>query len=261
MAVKWRSVGRRVWLLNGLILLPALILLLVSAAASLFPAVFDGGTPAFIAVGPQGQRENDEAARPRAVRYGTPRPIRGSAYRIVEIHHGKAEQSEGAGLSGSYGYGKDRDVGPLVNAAFLATDGSGRLLLDRPALITELDFPLPGFNEDSAQRFIAYEIVLEDSDGDGRLTEDDRRALYLSDLTGVGLRAVLPPALRLRGYGASADGREMIILALDSAGTSSGSHEDEWPQRAFRLDLVTGAIQPFTALDSLAGTAGRILAR
>lgn len=262
MAVDWRRIGRRVWLANGLLLLPALLLVVVGVSALLLPELLGGGAPAAVAVGPSDRSGDDGPARPRAVRYDTPEPIRGSAYRLVQVHHGKAEQSRIEGISGSTGYNLyDRDAGPLVNIVFLAPDGSGRLLLDRPALITELDYPRDGFDEDSLQRYIAYRIVLEDSDDDGRLTEDDERSLYVSDLAGGGLRPVLPPTLRLRSYAAATDGRQMIVLALDSAGTAPGAHEDEWRQRAFRFDLATGALEPFTALDSLAGTAGRILAR
>jgi hypothetical protein len=191
----------------------------------------------------------------RAVRYGNPRALRGTATRLVLISYGRGDEP-----SRSY---ESRGGGETwVNAVFL--DGAeARLLLDRPAYIRDVAYPeLDGPDSPDADRlqtWITYVMALDDSDRDGRLDHRDQLGLYVTDLEGRGLRPALRPPLRYTSHHVLDAGR-MLVNALEP---SAGQPVDEarMRQRAFVYEVESGRLSAYAALDSAAARAGQILAR
>lgn len=251
---------KRLWMVNGVLLLVLVILGTGSLLISWLSGTFTGKD----AVIPP-DTTADTAVRPRAVRFSPPRHIWGTTTRIVVVRYGREQQgaefSAGAALSGAefYSYSGRRDQnGPVVNLLFLDGTGPGRVLLDRPAYVSWFDYPRD--SSDSQVRWITYHIAFEDTNGDGRLDADDRDALYVSDLDGRNLRPVLPPGMRLLDEDPVGDGRHLIVTALEVPKDWRGS-DDELLQRAFLYDVRTGVTTPHLALDSLALKAARVLGR
>ena len=193
--------------------------------------------------------ERPQAEEPITVRYGMPDSIRGTATRIVRVHDGSAPGRRSGYSSSGYG-----DAESAVNVMFVDADGV-RLLLDRPAYIRELAYP-SAQEDDPAVEWISYVIAFDDTDRGGSLDARDAMALYVSDLDGRNLRAVLGPPLRYRTHAALGPGR-ILVHALEG----TGKDEERMRQRAFIYDVRAGRLAPYAAMDSAADEAGRILRR
>ncbi len=244
---------KRVWLVNGILLLALLgalgIWLLVNLASGLLHRETRVATV--------GEGTATEHA-PRAIRYDTPQTIWKSTARVVLVHYGEAFQRPFEGL-GSKGYSSERYT-PYVNVIFLEPgDHPAHLLLNRPALIRSVSFPRS--QDDSLQSWITYEIAFEDTDGDGGLDEDDAVSLYVSDLHGAAFHPVLPADWSVLAQEPLGDGRHIIVLALRSTAPDDRRTLETAPERAFLHDVQTGRTEPYPALDSLAARAGRIVGR
>jgi hypothetical protein len=250
---------KRLWMVNGVLLLALLILgtgaLLVSWLSGAFSSKNAVIAPDTTRSGP---------VKPRAVRFSAPREIWGTKTRLVVVGYGKRQQ--GAGLTGSdmslreyYSYdGSSDQSGPRVNVIFLTGTEPGRVLLDKPAYIGWLDYP--STKSDSLERWIRYHIAFDDTNKDGRLDSDDRQDLYVSDVDGSNLRRVLSPGMRLLDDDPLGDGRHLIVTALQVPNDWRGS-EDELRERSFLYDVQTGATTPYVGLDSLVQRAARVLGR
>jgi Na+-transporting methylmalonyl-CoA/oxaloacetate decarboxylase gamma subunit len=190
-----------------------------------------------------------QAEEPVAVRYGMPDSIRGTATRIVRVHDGAAPGRRSSYTSSGYG-----DAESAVNVMFVDADGV-RLLLDRPAYIRELSYPDAGENA-AAVEWISYVIAFDDTDRSGSLDPRDGMALYVSDLDGRNLRAVLGPPLRYQTHRAFGPGR-ILVHALEG----TAKDEERMRQRAFIYDVRLSRLSPYAAMDSAAERAGRILQR
>ncbi|HEX8213015.1 MAG TPA: hypothetical protein VF584_22760 [Longimicrobium sp.] len=261
---------KRVWLVNGFILLALGVLAL--------------GTLLFITIGEfRGRSEPAvrvagaaEAGRsvPRAIRYGAPVTVRGTTTQLVTVHHGEADQPEtGGSLTSGATSGRARHYGadgPLVNVIFL-TPGAprGRLLLERPAIIQNFRYPppeqvrdnmVPYAEPDALQNWIVYDITDRDTNGDGRLTSADRAALHVSALDGTGLRRVLTEPYEVISHAPTPDGRGLLVLALE-APKGKEVKQEEMRQRSFIYDMASGRLAPYAALDSAADRAARIVGR
>jgi hypothetical protein len=247
-----------VWLVNGVVLL----LFLLGGGVMVLGQMITNFAAEEEAVPAAPERERGEA-RVRAVRYGAPVQVRGSGTRLVVVQHGEGYEPSQSTRSG-YGYSGEEGyrAGPDVNVAFLDAQG-GRLLLDRPGYIAELRFSAPpargAASPDSLLPWIVYEMALEDTNGDGGLDHRDRRALYVTDLEGRGLRPVLPPGMRLEEWSVLADG-SLWVAALQEAAGGRRVDDAELPQRSFTLGR-DGRLRAEAALDSLAAAAGRVLRR
>ena len=251
---------KRLWMVNGVLLLALLILGIGTLLVSWLSGAF-GGKNAVIAA----DTTRGAPVKPRAVRFSGPGEIWGTKSRVVVVRYGKGQQGAGFG-SGSgmndrefYSYGGDKDSdGPMVNLIFLNGTQPGRVLLEKPAYVSWFRYPRE--KDDSLQRWITYRIALEDTNDDGRLDSDDRVDLYVSDLDGSNLRRVLPPGMRLLDEDPLGDGRHLIVTALQEPRDWRGS-DDELPQRSFLYDVTTGVTAPYAALDSLVQRAARVLGR
>lgn len=205
--------------------------------------------------GSEAERVAGAAAAPaetgQPVRYGLPDSIRGTATRIAMVTDG-GEPAYGRRRE-SYGYAEG---GGEVNVMFL--DGAGvRLLLDRPAFIREVSYPRNA--ADAGRQWISYVLALDDTDRSGKLDGGDAVALYVTDVDGRSLRPVLSPPLRYRSHQALGLARILVYALQPPAGAAVD--EDRMRQRAFVYDVASGRLEPYTALDSAAEQAGRILHR
>jgi len=242
---------KRVWLINGVLLVVLLGALAVWLTYSL---VSD-----WLRREPRIATTRDDAPRrgeARAIRYDAPKAIWKSTTRIVLIRYGEAFERPSPELGSGYSY-TDRYT-PYVNVIFLEPgDGPGRLLLDRPAFIRTVDFPRS--KDDSLQSWITYEIALEDTDRDGGLDEDDAVSLYVSDLHGGAFHRVLPEGWSVFEQQPLRDGRHILVLAVRSATSEGRRSREQAPERAFLYDVQTSRSEPYAMLDSLATRAGRIV--
>jgi hypothetical protein len=245
---------RIIWLIVG-----GLVLVTLLIAGGLVVAQLVGNAGA----GKEAVRIVESAAtertEARAVRYGEPTPIRGTATRMVLVGNGQGHERGAGYASGDYGGGN----GPQVNVIFLDAEGA-RLLLDRPAFIRDVDAPGPTRTPPAGEpvierRWIAYVMAVDDSDGNGRLDERDATGLYVTDLDGRALRPVLRPPLRYRTHEAL-DASRMLVYALEPP-AGKPVDEERMRQRAFIYDVATGQLSPYAALDSAAARAAQILAR
>src|SRR5688572_28267473 len=110
------------------------------------------------------QEEGPAPAEALAARYSHPVALRGSETRLVFIDYGQGPGGSGYSRSSRYASGSQH-----VNVAFLSREGA-RLLLNRPALIREVDYP--GLRDPSpepeqpdtfSRRWITYQIALDDT--------------------------------------------------------------------------------------------------
>jgi hypothetical protein len=252
---------KRVWLVNGVVLLVGLVAGL-GAAVVAFVSDWHGNKAVAVAA-PSIEQAGNAESRVRAVRFDIPDTIRGTSTRIVLVHNGAGYLPSGSGVSEPKKYGLYESDGPIVNVAFLPGNGApGHLLFDRPAFVKEVSYPGGSYGHgDSLQTWIAYEVVLTDSNGDGSLDENDDRELLVSDLDGNNVRHVLPRGLRLDKYSVR-DTKTMVVTALDLSKQTSadGDAVRRAPELAFLYDVATGRLQPFAALDSLVARAGRAIA-
>lgn len=246
MTTRLDRVLRWVWLIIGVLLLIGIVSSLVFVASE---AIRSGGGGSVASDSAAASVDADSGKADTPLRYDSPEAIRGSAVRIVMIRRGSGytyrSTASSAPASGE---------APAVNVAFLEGDGA-RLLLSQPAYIRRVAFPgSPRAAGGDTLRWIVYEMALEDSNGNGRMDESDRRSLYVSDLQGHGLRRVLPPGYELRDW-APQPGGTLIVTGVQLAQDAGAM-----VQRAFVVDAA-GAVRPHAALDSVIDAAGRIGAK
>jgi hypothetical protein len=246
---------KRIWLANGLLILLGLVL---AGGVALFALISNAiGRRAEAVAAPTTVADPGTRADPRAVRYSMPREVRGTSTRLIHVFHGEA-YARAEGYDGSRRqYSLYTSEGPTVNVIFLRPDGTAHLLLDRPAFVRTLDYP--DAREDSLQRWIAYEIVTDDSNGDRRLDDQDAAILYLSDVDGTNFRRVMPEGWAVTSHIALQPGQ--LLISAIRVPAREGGKADEQPQRAFIYDLTTNTLVPHVSLDSIAERAGRVLSR
>lgn len=242
---------RWIWLLIGSLLL---VFLVVGGVLILAQVIQNAGaSDEAVRIARESEPRREET---RAVRYQTPKSIRGTSTRMIIVRYGR-DFSSARDVSSSYD-----DMGggsPDVNVIFLDGD-SARVLLDRPAFIHRVTLPGSGETRaDSVTTWITYQMALEDADGNGRLDERDPPSLYVTDRDGRGLRPVLRAPLRYRSHQAL-DGARMLVYALEPP-AGARVDVDRMRQRAFIYDVASGTLAPYAALDSAAARAGRLLGR
>lgn len=251
---------KRVWLINGFLVLAGAGLAIALMLFVFAQSVGDGESGVHIG---SGSGSGDGPPRPRAVRYGEPERIRGTSTQLVLIDNGEGDEPMGAGLSGSSAYMSPRSA--LVNVVFIDSGKpAGRLLLDRPAFIESVRYPGAGYRSapaDSLQPWISYEIALADTDGDGALDRDDAMSLYVSALDGTGFRRATPEGVDVSSHAMRPDRRSILVLALESPAGRRRVPDEQRRQRAYIYDVATGSLAPWTALEEPAARAARIVGR
>ena len=253
---------KRVWLVNGVVLLAAVVIGL-GAAVVAGVSEWHGDKAVAVAAPSPEQGPNDGNAAGRAVRFDAPEPVRGSNTRLVLLHNGADYLPESAGIGSARKQYNFYSEGPIVNVVFLPTGiGPGHLLFDRPAYLRQVSYPgETDGRADSLQTWISYEVVLIDTNGDGKLDDDDERQLMVSDLDGNNLKPVLPAGWRLKDYSPLKDRRTLVITGFASPKVGEKFDERRALERAFLYDVRCGKLESFAALDSLVARAGRVLVK
>ena len=185
---------------------------------------------------------------PRAVRLGRPLSIVGTETMLVPIEYGTAQTQSTA--SGSSYYARE----PMVNAMFLRGDQAS-LLLDRPARIASALLP---DTLGPAREWIAYDLAFEDTNGDGRLNDEDGRTLALSSVQGSDFRVVLPPGVFMGSFHVLGSNR-LLVFAFSEPPPKRGE-PDPRQQSAFIYDVATGTLKSLDAANVLVEQASTILA-
>jgi hypothetical protein len=185
---------------------------------------------------------------PRAVRLGRPLPIMGTATMLVPIEYGSA-QTQSTAYSSSY-YARE----PMVNAMFLRGNQAS-LLLDRPARIASALLP---DTVGPAREWIAYDLAFEDTNGDGRLNDEDGRTLALSSVHGSDFRVVLPAGAFMGSFHVL-DSNRIVVFTFSEPPPKRGE-PDPRRQSAYVYDVAAGTLQPLDAANALVEQASTILA-
>lgn len=142
-----------------------------------------------------------------------------------------------------------------VNLLFCRLDGTlPRLLLDQKAFIVGIDIPSA---RDTLQDFNLYRIVLEDTDGDQRLTSRDEHRLYISHLDGTGLMTVLPDGVHCTSYSLDSIARQLILVTR--ANDQGAIRSEDQPEEILVYDLRTRAVRSFLDDDEVIKRARRLL--
>ena len=236
MRLRARVISQWVWLINGVILLAALavtgIAVLVGWMTSR-PGRPAAGEAATIPI----------STAPAHITYDPPATTADGRHSVVLMRDGRGLPS----LPTTAG----RGAGAVVNVAVITSDGSGRLLLNRPARVAWLTFPgapdwMAGpLGTDAPPGKVLLAVISSDSTGDGVLSGEDGAELFAAALDGGPPQTVLPAGLHVRGIQAT-DGA-WLITAYDPA---------EKAQRAFGYDGNAATALP--TLDSLVRAAAAI---
>jgi hypothetical protein len=248
---KW---SRRLWAVNGVVLLVFLSVLLVMLAVERFGRGDSyREVPVEVSAAPSGQ-----PVGARAVRLDSPLSIYGTSTRLVPIRYGTSTvDAEFYGVSG-YGSGP-RQVAPIVNILLLPASGSPRLLFSQPAYVKEINRASgPG---DSLQQWIAFEAAFDDSNGDGKLDQADERTLWIADREGLNLRRVLPAGWTVSWYRPFRGGLQLLVSGLAPPSGGAAMALERRPQRVFLFDIGSGSVQPYEDLNRLIDSASTLLAR
>lgn len=244
---------KRLWLINGIclmLLFIALAVTLIRDATRVTSRPWEELTT--VAVVPE---TDTESKQPRAVRYDEPQTIHGSETRLISVRHGQGYYDLHDTSAGFFAVGYSSSSGPVVNAIFVQPDGEGHLLFDRPAIVLSIKTPPRDL---SGQEWIAFQVVFEDTNGNGRLDRDDRRDLIVTNLKGFGAQRVLDDGYDVTWFGPTVDGTEVIVYALQVVPSSA---KNDLRQRAFVFDPALGQLQPYGIVNELSEAAGTIFGR
>ena len=134
--------------------------------------------------------------------------------------------------------------------------GASRAVLDRPALITNVELlSAAGTTEGEkangdAERSIIYAIVDRDTDGDSALTARDEAGCYISDLAGNGLHRINDPGSSLRIW--YIDGRSIYLRVVVDGDHDGSFDNDDREERILRYDMGGQGTASRIVSDSLA---------
>ncbi len=244
---------KRIWLANGILLLPFMLLCIGLIAYAIVWESRSDPEPQTVDVSDD---PADDGGAIRAVRFDSPVEVYGSSTAMVQVRYGSAWIPEE--FYGVSGYRSGYWGQPVVNVLFVDPAGSVRKLLDRTAYVRKVNYPVN--SNDSLQQWISYEIAFIDTDGDGQLGNSDDFGLYISDLDGRRFQTVLPNELRLRSHAAYDEGRQILVYAFETS-SEDEVKEEQLPLRAYLFDLEQGVLSSFMefndAIDMVAATVGR----
>jgi hypothetical protein len=198
---------KRLWLVNGIfVLLAALSIVYETWLEDLLRGSRWREPESGPIVGELLKQSQQQGMSLQEVEFVLPRPIHDSEYSYIKISEVDLKVPENLPVSEGpqamldlpvpefYGRWASEELG-AVNLLFFKGDfQDAHLLLDRRAYVAVIDVPTP---KDSLQSVILYELVVADTNGDGRLNALDRRELYVSDLVGRNLRWVPTDGLRV----------------------------------------------------------------
>ncbi|MDP1831418.1 MAG: hypothetical protein Q8K67_05120 [Geothrix sp.] len=210
--------NRVVWALLGTLALLGLGASLVAGLAALWPSSRHAGTIPT----PGTPHTQDTTAAPPSLRLGIPEKIQGTEFVLIPVE-AMVEGRNGAGGGGFGSYSKGDAGGPLFNMVFLnSTTGASHALLAKKALITRYEMLEDRRGEAVKAAGLVFRMVEADTNGNGRLDQEDEDKVYLCDPAGKGLREIGPPDSLCERWEFDA-GRRILYVLTRPKGPSDGS--------------------------------------
>ena len=123
---------------------------------------------------------------------------------------------------------------PEININILFYDLSKpyyKLLFDRAANIISVDYP--SSDKEKNQKYILYKVIINDSNGDKKLDNDDNNVLFISDLYGNNLTQVTDSKLNLVSYSKIVNDRLLIIESTPNKEIT----KENWPSKVIIYDM------------------------
>jgi hypothetical protein len=245
---------RRIWLVNGIAIFFLLVTGLVLFVLDHLPSRVSPSGP--LALSDFTQRSIDSTIL-QDLRPALPILIGRSHFAYVGL---RVKDLETPKVRSSYRVAKYYDdeayESNYTNIIFFRDDGfKAKLLLDRKAYISLTDIP---HAQDSLRSFNLYRISYSDTDGDGRIGPGDSSNLFVSDLDGQHLTAVLPSGMRLQEYDVAED-HHTIRIRVSIRPNDAHIGEQDWPQRLLDYDVRLRQLRPNLQVDSTLSVAKEIL--
>jgi hypothetical protein len=258
---------KRLWLVNGVLILIAFGMMFVEQAASQFSHYKP--TPEGPIVGGKLEKAKADTLALQDITSSIPSRIGNTKYCYItlsakdltkpaRIPKSSDEPSKAQYFSAQI----QRDAidalptDEAINLIFLSDDGSDvRLLLNEKGAIIGTDIPS---SDDTIQSFNLYYIVFRDTDGNGRLTPADRSIPYVSDLDGRNLRPLTPDSVETKGIMKSFREYEIFVVGRIRPADPTVPEED-WAEVTFKYDIRTRKLSSVLPDDRLLNEARRIL--
>ncbi len=247
---------RRIWLINGFLVLIGACLFIWEEVRTLFPRPFP--TDQGPIVGEKLEKAIKDTLALQDISMTLPRQIGTTQYRFIQLrtkdlttpvrmmkYSQLAAPAMTSRLEPDYSYEYDALQGSsTINLVFIKSDGSdAHLLLDKKGFISTADIP----NErDTNQKFNVYRLVFEDTDNDGRLTSQDRFDLFVSDFLGKNLRQITDSTIKVTRYMKSIREGRLFLLAKVRP-VDPKIPETDWIEKVFVYDLNSNRLSPFLA--------------
>ncbi len=241
---------KRVWLVNGFLVFIVACWWIWQSVWALFPPSYDN-PPEGPIVGAKLENAMRDTLVLQDISMTMPRQVGRTDYRFVQIKVKELTAPTSVvtltyaelGLPDFPEYREYNSLegGSAVNLVFMKADGSGaHLLLKRKALITFADIPS---KEDTLQDVIVYRMVFRDTNGDGRLTDQDHSEFLVSTLNGEDLRQLSTPDFIVTRFKLLPGKNTLVLLARVRPGKKQLNVAD-WPQELFSYNLNTNAEAP-----------------
>lgn len=186
--------NRILWALIGTLLMAGLLALLIGGLASFWPSR-DGNQSL-----PAGAAASDgSSTRAAVLRLGLPDALKGTDLLLVPVEGLPHEAEEPRGLGS---YGKGAPTAPLFNLLFVdaRTQASHPLLAQKGLILHHEVLVDRGEAKDERTVGLLIRLVDADTNGNGRLDEEDGARIWLCDASGRNLRAVTQPETACRRW-------------------------------------------------------------
>lgn len=257
---------RRLWLVNGIIVLIGGGIFTVQMIQGYFPRQPQAQGPM---VGERLEKATKDTLALQDVSMTLPRQVGTTPYRFVQLRAKDlttpirimkySELGPPPGTAVGPDYSREYNVlegSSTINLVFIKADGSdAHLLLDKKGFIATADIPS---ERDTSQRFNIYRLVFDDTDNDGRLTSSDRSDLYVSDLLGRNLHRITDDKVKVTRYIKANREGKILLLAKIRPGDPKIAEAD-WIEKIFVYDLKSNQLSPFITDESLLKTVREIL--
>jgi hypothetical protein len=260
---------KRIWLVNGILLLVAFGMIFSSDIASRFHrSRYHAGAISSPIVGSKLEKARADTLALQDVTISLPSRIGKTKYSYMSVVakdltkpvRMKDSSPEPAGEVHCISIPEDRFEAtpwiPRINLVFMSDDGTDvRLLLKEKAAIVRTQIPS---SQDTTDSFILYRIVFRDSNGDGLLTWDDDSVPYISDLDGRNLHPLVPDSIDVTAVDKSFRDNELFISGLIRPKDAKVPKAD-WPETLFKYDIAARRLSPILRDDKVLDEARRML--
>lgn len=261
-----KNMSKRVWAINGYLLLVVLVALLWRIGADLLPSL--GQELATIErgalVGEAAQVARQLESLPQHLTYDPPERIADSEYFLTSIYVMDKELPPPvqAALETAGDISRNM-IGARVNVLIFSEDRREvNKLLDGFGYIHRVEYPRARRTAPqmaTRPQHLLFEIATDDTNGDHRINEADRMAYYLSDFSGKNLRQITPDTLDLGRYWYTRDHQGLFFeeVKVGPEARVYGVTYTLDERRLYYYDLQTGQ---FAAFERLQQTFEEVLA-